>query len=107
MKRARNLIIAFLAVAALALAASWALRPAQTEEPVVETDAETLYSVDSAAITGLSWSWEGGALKLVKENGVWSCPLRPEVSIDQSAAWPASARWTARMRRPLASTVRG
>lgn len=92
MKRARNLIIAFLAVAALALAASWALRPAQIEEPAAETDAETLYSVDSAAITGLSWSWEGGTLKLAKENGVWSCPLRPEVSIDQSAASALAAQ---------------
>ena len=85
MHRTRNLILALVLVAALALAAWLALRPA-AEEPAPEEESSTLYSVDSGAITGLSWVWEGGTVALRREGGVWLCPQQPETAIDQSAA---------------------
>ena len=91
MHRTRNLILALVLVAALALAAWLVLRPA-AEEPAPEEESSTLYSVDSGAITGLDWVWEGGAVMLRREDGVWLCPLRPETAIDQSAAAALAAQ---------------
>lgn len=91
MHRTRNLLLALVLVAALALAAWLVLRPA-AEEPAPEEESSTLYSVDSGAITGLSWVWEGGAVALRREDGVWLCPLRPETAIDQSAAAALAAQ---------------
>lgn len=92
MHRTRNLILALVLVALLALAAWLALRPAAEQEPAPEEESGMLCSVDSGAITGLEWVWEGGTLQLVREDGVWSCPLQPETAIDQSKAAALAAQ---------------
>ncbi len=88
MRRTRNLILALLLVAVLAVAAWLVLRPAGEEAPAEESPAaaQTVYQIDAAALTGLSWSWEEASLSLVKEDGLWHCGTAPEAPIDQSAA---------------------
>lgn len=87
MHRTRTLIVALVLLVLLAVAAWLVLRP-QAEEPapVEEAADTTLYSVDSGAITGLSWTWGETSLSLVREDGDWICGNAPEIAIDQMAA---------------------
>ena len=86
MRRTRNLIIALVLVVVLAVTAWLVLRPKEEATSVEETptaDTQTVYSVSSSALTGLSWKWEDTSLSLVKHEGIWSCGNAPESAIDQ------------------------
>lgn len=88
MRRTRNLILSLLLVAILAVTC-WLVFRNSNEETVTDTPVEpstTIYEVDSGALTGLSWSWEGETLSLALENDRWVYGNAPDTPIDASSA---------------------
>ncbi len=87
MRRIRNLIISLLLVLLLAVAAFLVLRDKDESQTQEQTPAQTsVYSVDSSALTGMSWTWEGGSHSLVKKDKLWTSGSNPEAPVDQANA---------------------
>lgn len=85
MKRKKSLFWLLL-VAALLLTALLALRKfGPKEEPETAPTITTLYSVDSNAITELSWKMEGKSLTFVRGENGWTYPEDPLFAVDGSS----------------------